>query len=108
MASAAFTDDSYDVEIYMQLERTIMRNDVIVYFHRHILCLFPKLFFCFFPLQPILLIISNLTLLFQHIYHYAHLFISVVVCVDLTETSIYLFFILDDISFNLYTIIVIK
>jgi len=27
-----------------------------------------------------------------------HLFISVVVCVNLTETSIYLFFILDDIS----------
>merc|ERR1711868_36226 len=94
----------YDVELYMQLERTIMRNDVIVYFQRHKLCLFSETFFS--ALQP--LIISNLTLLFHHIYHYAHLFISVVVCVDLTETSIYLFFILDDISFNLYTIIVIK
>ena len=87
----------------MQLERTIMRNDVIVYFQRHKLCLFSETFFLLFSsLQP--LIISNLTLLFHHIYHYAHLFISVVVCVDLTETSIYLFFILDDISsYSIYT-----
>jgi len=62
----------------------------------HLLCPFPNFFFIFsLSNLPTYLI---LPIRYFKIFIITHLFISVVVCVNLTETSIYLFFILDDIS----------
>jgi len=90
VASTAFTEY---VEIHAAWAN-FHENFVIVYSSGIYFAPSPTFFFIF-PLQSVST--CNLTLYFN-IFIITHLFISVVVCVNLTETSIYLFFILDDIS----------
>jgi len=92
VASTAFTEY---VEIHAAWAN-FHENFVIVLFLWHLLCPFPNFFFIFsLSNLPTYLI---LPIRYFKIFIITHLFISVVVCVNLTETSIYLFFILDDIS----------